>query len=233
MITVTVAATVVPLPDYVRRITTSNVARGEVIGGVQVWPTARPAITLEAGERLKISLRIRARVPNAGSLKLATDAPDSWKLRRENGSGDYWVDIQIEPASASSSRTVALVLDVSDGHPSEIKLALTVDVPTDNLVVTPKSLDFGEVTLANAQQSLQRLGIRKIVGTFHIKTLSCSLPFLKLTQVTMVEGSNYLIRVTVDPTKPLRPGSYEGSVLIEPDAGARFEVPVKIKFTDH
>src|SRR5207244_10386917 len=99
-------------------------------------------------------------------------------------------------------------------------------------VVTPKAIDFGEVTLANARTSFQRLGIRKIVGTFHIRALSSSLPFFKIDQTTMVENTNYLVRVTIDPAKPLRSGTYDGVLLIETDGGNRIEVPIKLKLVD-
>lgn len=106
-----------------------------------------------------------------------------------------------------------------------------VSVPAESLVATPHELDFGELTLETAKNSLKRLGVRKVVGSFHIKTLSSSLPFLKLDQVVIVAGSNYLIKVTIDPTKPLKPGPHEGVIAIETDEGHRMEVPVKLKLS--
>ena len=232
IIKVTLAATVKPLPDYVKRITTADVGRGEVIGAFQVWPTARPSITVEAGERLTLALRIRAIAPDASTLKLAPDAPDTWKLRREPKSGDYWLDIPTEASSGSGTRAATLVVDPGDGRTREMRVRLTVNVLAENLIVTPKAIDFGEVSLAKARTSFQRVGIRKIVGTFHIKALSASLPFLKLEQTTMVENTNYLIRITIDPAKPLKPGTYDGALVIETDAGNRIEVPIKVKLVD-
>jgi hypothetical protein len=228
---VTIVANVKPLPAYVKRITAADVAHGETNGAFQIWPTARPAISIEPGERLTIALRIRALASNAGSLKLGPGAPDSWKLRRE-AAGDYWLDIPIEEGGGSGSRTAPLVVDLGEGRSREIRVQLIVTVPAENLVVTPGDLDFGELTLASVSGAIKRVGVRKIVGSFHIKALSSTLPFLKLQQSTMVDRSNYLIRITIDPTKPLKPGAYSGVVLIETDDGHRVEVPIKLKLVD-
>jgi hypothetical protein len=205
------------------------VARGEGTGVFHIWPTARPAITLEPGERLNISLRVKPLIADPGILKLPADAPAAWKLRRE-ANGDYWLDIRID---AGSSRSVSLVAETADGHSHEVRVQLMVSVPAENVVVTPREMDFGEVSLASAQGSLRRVGIRKLVGSFHIKSASSTLPFLKLEQATMIEGSNYLIRVTIDRAWRLKPGSYEGLLVIETDEGHRAEVKVKIKLVGH
>ncbi len=226
-------ANVRPLPGYVKRISTAAVGRGETNGAFHIWPTARPVVTLEPGEGLAITLRMRALAQDAGSLKLGPGAPDSWKLRREADGGTYWLDIPIEPSSGSSSRVVALIVELSNGRSREIRVQLTVNVPAENLVVTPKEIDFGEVTLENAKGALKRAGVRKLVGSLHIKALSSTLPFVKLEQATMVEGSNYLIKITIDPTKPLKPGAYDGVMVIETDDGHRVEVPMKLKLVDH
>lgn len=232
MIKITILANVKPLPEYVKRITTANVGHGQIDGAFQIWPTMQPAITVESGERVAIALRIKALAPDAGSLKLAPGAPESAKLRREVNGGDYWLDISIGPSSTSSSQVVPLVVQAGDGRSSEIRVTLTVSVPEQNLVATPRSIDFGEISLASAKGGLKRVGVRKIVGSFRIKALSSTLPFLKLEQATIIEGSNYLIRVTIDPTKPLKAGTYDGVVFIETDEGKRLEVPVKVKLAD-
>jgi hypothetical protein len=224
---VTIVANVKPLPAYVKRLTSADVAHGETNHGFQIWPTARPAISIEPGERLAIALRIRSLAADAGSLRLGPDAPVSWKLRRE-ANGDYWLDIPIE---GSGSRTVPVVVAQGDTS-QEIRVQVMVTVPSENIVATPPALDFGEQTLADLSGAVQRFGIRKIVGSFHIKLLSSTLPFIKFHQATMIDGSNYLIRVTIDQTKPLKAGAYEGAVLIETDEGHRVEVPIKLKLVD-
>jgi hypothetical protein len=232
VIKVTLAATVKTVPDYVKRIGTADIGHGEVIGAFQVWPTARPSITVDAGERLTVALRVRAVAQFAGTLKLAPDAPDAWKLRRDPKTGDYWMDMQIDASNDAGTHTAMLLVDAGDGRTREMRIRLTVNVLAENLIVTPKALDFGEVTLAHAPTSLQRVGIRKLIGTFHIKALSSSLPFLKIEQTTMVENSNYLVRLTIDQAKPLKPGTYDGALVIETDGGNRIEVPIKIKLVD-
>ena len=226
-----IVANVKPLPAYVKRITTADIARGETDGAFQIWPTTRPAISIEPGERLAIALRIRALTHEAGSLKLGPAAPESWKLRRE-ATGDYWLDIALETGSASGPRFVPLVVDLGDNRSREIRVQLMVTVPAENLAVTPRELDFGELTLASIGSAVQRIGVRKIVGSFHIKALSSTLPFLKFQQATMVDGSNYLIRIAIDSTRPVKPGAYSGVVIIETDEGHRVEVPIKLKLVD-
>jgi hypothetical protein len=223
-----VLANVKPLPGFVKRISTADVGHGEVNGAFHIWPTARPVITVEPGERLSIALRIKTLTPDAGSVKLGPTAPETWKLRRE-ANGDYWLDIPIGPANETSTQAVPLVVELSDGRSREIRVRLVVNVPAENLVVTPKELDFGQVTLENLRGTLKRVGVRKIAGSLHIKALTTTLPFLKLEQATMVEGSNYLIRITIDPTKTLKPGAYDGTLVIETAEGQRVEVPVKLK----
>jgi hypothetical protein len=227
-IKVSVRANVKPLPAYVKRIASANIARGEENGAFQIWPTGRPVITLEPGERLPIAIRIRALAPNAGALKLGAGAPESWKLKGE--ASEYWLDIQAD--SASGSRTVPLVVETPDGRSREIRVQLTVNVPAQNLVARPGELDFGDVTLERAEGAYQRLGIRQIVGSFQIKSLSSTLPFLKFEQVVIVPGSNYLIRITIDPSKPLKVGPHQGLIIVETDGGNRIEVPVKLNAVD-
>jgi hypothetical protein len=229
LIKVSVVANVKPLPAYVNRIKTADIARGEAVGAFHIWPTARPAITVEPGEKASIGLRIRPLTPDAGSLKLGPDAPSSWKLRRETN-GDYWLDIGLD-GTASASRVAPLIVEGSEPT-QQIRIHLMVTVPTENLMVTPKGLDFGEQSLSSLGNAIQRFGIRKQVGAFHIKKLSSTLPFLKFQQATMVEGSNYLIRVSVDTTKPIKAGAFEGVITVETDEGHSVELPTKIKFVD-
>lgn len=231
IIKVTVVANVKPLPAYIKRLKTAEIARGEKNEAIQIWPTSLPAITVEPSERLPIGIRFRALAPDAGTIKLGPGAPASWKLRSETA-GEYWLDLQVDGSAGSSTQTAQLIVDMGGNRSREIRVQLAVTVPPENLVATPRELDFGEVTLAGARTANQRLGIRKLVGTFHLKSLSSSVPFLKLTPTTMVEGSNYLIRITIDETKPVKAGAYSGVVLIETDEGRKIEVPIKLKLVD-
>jgi len=224
---VTIAANVKPVPAYIKRIKTADITRGESNDAFQIWPTARPAVSLEPGERLNIALRIRPLPGGASGLKLGANAPESWKLRQE-ANGDYWLDIPVDAATGSKNTTVTI--ERAGGR--DFRIQLMVTVPSENLVVTPREIDFGDKSLSSISGTIQRLGVRKLVGSFHIKALSATIPFLKLQQATMVDGSNYLIRISVDSTKPLKPGAYEGVVVVETDEGHRVEVPVKIKLLE-
>ena len=221
-------AVIKPLPDYVRRITTADVARGEGNGAFQIWPTARPVVSVEPGERLSISLRIRPLNSESGTVRLTETAPPSWKLRHE--AADYWLDVPIDGAGL---RTVPLIVELPEGRSREIRIQLTVNVPAENILVTPREIDFGAIAILGAQDLIKRVGIRKQVGSFHIKSATTTLPFLKLEQATMVEGSNYLFRVTIDSAKATKAGKYEGFLTIETDDGHKFQVPVKIILLDH
>ena len=231
VIKVTIVANVKALPAYVKRITTADIAHGEKDGAFHIWPTARPAITAEPGEGLVIPLRLRPIAQDAVSLRPGPDVPDSWKLRRE-ASGEYWLDIPIDTSGGSGTRVARLIVDQGENRSSEIRVQLILNVPNENIIVTPRELNFGEVAVSGLSGAVQRFGIRKVVGSFRIKTLSSTIPFLKLEPTTMVDGSNYRIKITVDPTKAPKAREYSGAVVVEIDEGRKFEVPIKMKVVD-
>ncbi len=222
----TLVADVKPLPEYARLMGNADIGYGEKVGSFNVWPTARPALSLERGKPASISLRIKPDDKNA-ALKLAADAPASYRLSR-NASGVYWLDISIEPINEPGARAIPVLLDAGDGHTLAVKL--TVTVAAENLIVTPRELDLGQVALSSliaAPLRNGRLGVRKLVGSFHIKSVSSTLEFLKLDQQTIVDGSNYLIRVGVKP-ELAKAGAHTGVIRIETDEGQVIEAPVKL-----
>ncbi|HKP87824.1 MAG TPA: hypothetical protein VJZ26_17110 [Blastocatellia bacterium] len=228
----TITANVKPLPAFASRISNRDIAHGEVVGAFVVWPAARPVIAIERGERLQVTLRIRPAKADSGSLKLA-EACDTCKLRREENGDGYLLDITIEPSNDSSRLVMPAVLKINDGAAGELALELTANVQADNLTVTPGQIDLGEVSLAALPGALAaggRVGIRKTVGSFRIKSLSTTLDFLSLEQRTIVEGSNYLIRVRLDQTKHPKAATYTGILKIETDdlQRPRIEVPIKL-----
>jgi hypothetical protein len=235
IIKLTAAATVKPLPAFAKRITTADIGSGEIAAGFFVWPTLRPVLPLERGEKIEITLRFRPQTGNSATLALAPDAPGICKLRYDKNSNTYWLDITAGPTDASVKRAVPLV--VTDPHGAAIKMTvnLSIEVPVDNLIVTPRELDLGEIALSSlkaGQQKLGRAGIRKLVGSFHIKSLSSTLPFLKLEQQTIVDGNNYVIRTRFDTGKLPKAGAYKGVVSIETDDGHHLEVPIKLAIVD-
>lgn len=135
MITLTVAALVEPIPQYVRRIENADVIKGEWIGPFKVWPTPHPQITLAQGETLSFSLRIwpdepaQAQVagPDSPSVGLsqaqdASNAGGASKLEplppanltatvRQEGAGQtYWLDVKIGPVQNPGSFRSPLVI---------------------------------------------------------------------------------------------------------------------------
>ncbi|MEK6303002.1 MAG: hypothetical protein AABO41_20005 [Acidobacteriota bacterium] len=228
-------ATVKTLPAFVKRITTADVESGEIAAGFYVWPTLRPAITLERGERITITLRLRPQTGSSATLALAPDAPDFCKLRHDKDSNTYWLDMTAGPAETPVKRAAPLLATAPNGTVTKLTVNLAIEVPAENLIVTPRELDLGVIALSSlkaGQQKVGRAGVRKLVGSFHIKSLSSTLPFLKLEQQTIVDGSNYLIRTRFDMDKLPKTGDYKGVVSIETDDGHRLELPVKLSVVD-
>lgn len=197
-----------------------------------MWPAARPVVTVERGERLTVTLRIRPTEPTSGILKLAK-APETYKLRREPNGDSYLLDLTVEPSNDLAPRVMPVALEINDGASGELALQMTVNVQAENLIATPRQLDFGEVSLASLQDGLTgggRFGIRKTVGTFHIKSLTSTLNFLKMEPRTIIEGSNYVIRVSFDQTKLPKAAAYTGVLRVETDdpLTPRVEIPVKM-----
>ena len=227
----TVTANIKPVPAFVARITNKDIAHGEKVGAFNVWPIARPVITVERGERLTVTLRIRPAEPTSGSLKLANDS-EAYKLRREANGDGYLLDMAIEPSKDLTQRVVPVALQINDGASGELALQLTVNVQAENLMATPRQLDL-EVSLANLRDGAMagaRVGIRKPVGTFQIKSLTSTLDFLTLEPRTIIEGSNYVIRVSINQIRLPKAATYTGVLRIETDdpLTPQVEVPIKV-----
>lgn len=248
-IKLTVSARVKPLPDFVRRIQNANLAHGDTVGDLSVWPSASPSLILNKGEALSISLRIRSRgtgelaaaplragmaVPGASEVKLPQLAIEdaaglACKLRPESDS--YWLDVQVGPFSEPGTYLKRIVLRAD---PEPLTLSFSIVVPDRAISVAPKSLDLGSAALSDLKQGLRQLrasiNLRKQVGSFRVKSVSTDLAFLKLELVAVVEGSNYLIRVKVDPAAISSARSFEGSIRIETDDPNEplIEVPCKV-----
>jgi len=230
---VSVRGNVLPRPEFIKRIANADVQKGGQAGSLLVWPTANPSVAMEEGEKLKISLRIRPRTPDQpGEIKLGPEAPPFCKLRREQAGDGYWLDFDLEGVRTA---TYTIPLKVLSIPPKDLRVSLQLNVIPESLVVTPKEIDLGVMSakdIAAGAVRPARLGVRKQVGTFKIASLSSNLEFLKLDQRTIVDGSNYLIAITVSSHKPIKPASYNGVIRIEIDSGRRTEVPVRVVVTD-
>jgi hypothetical protein len=235
VIRLTVTATVKPLPAFVKRLAGVEIRSGYTLTGFNVWPVSHPTVTLERGEKLDITLRLRPLSASIGTLALAPDAPAFCKLRHDASPNTYWLDLTAGPADASLTKAVPLVVTAADGISSKLTVDLAIEVPAENLIVTPRKLDLGETALSSlkaGQQKSGRIGIRKLVGSFQIKTLSSTLPFLKLEQQTIVEGSNYLIRVRIDAENLPKAGAYTGVLVIDIDDKQKLQIPVMLTLAD-
>ncbi|HWO02682.1 MAG TPA: hypothetical protein VNS63_25805 [Blastocatellia bacterium] len=231
----TATATVKALPAFVKRITSADVESGDIVSGFYVWPTSRPAVTLERGEKVDITLRLKPETGSPATLALGPDAPDICKLRYDKNSNTYWLDIKVGPVDASISRALPLLVTGPNGALIKLTVNLAIDVPAENLIVTPRELDLGEIALSSLKigtQKIGRVGIRKLVGSFHIKPPSSTLTFLKVDLETIVEGSNYVLRTRFDLVQIPKAGAYAGKLVIETDDGKRLEVPIKLAIVD-
>jgi hypothetical protein len=245
MVKLTLRADIKPVPDFVKRISNSNIGHGESVESFNIWPTANPVVSAARGETVKLSLRIRPTARGIGELQLSNDNGGRYRLRREAKKDDYWLDIESESINEPGSHKRSIQLQTSGGNTSQLTLQLTINIAltlqltiniaAENLIATPASLDMGELELANLKTGFQRttrLGVRKLIGTFNIKSITATLPFLKLDRQTIVEGSNYLIKVSINPESLPKPGPYSGLLRIETDdaQAPRVEVPIKVVF---
>ena len=235
----TLAGDVGPLPQFVGRIGNADLQRGETVGEHKLWPTARPSITIDRGERFTFALRIRHTAPGPSELQSSTKPTEQidYKLRRETKEAGYWLDIAVGPFGEPGRRSATIELRASGDASPPVKVQLTVNVLGENVIATPGSLDVGELLLSRLRAEpmvFGRLGVRKLVGAFRIMAISSSLPFIKLEKQTIVEGSNYLIRLSSDPNLIPKPGSYRGILRIETDDTQKplLEVPISVTVAD-
>jgi hypothetical protein len=227
-----VTAAIKPLPDFVKGITNANVGYGDKAGAFNVWPTATPTLSAEQGKTVSLFLRIRPAGAAGATLKLPASAPGAFKLRAD-ANGTYWLEIAAEAASEPGTRAFPVTIESSDGN--NITVKLTVRVPDENLVVSPRQVDLGEVAVSNAKIGLARSGrvnLRKLVGALRIKSLSGTLSFLRLEQQAVVEGSIYQIRIRVNQDDVPKAGAYSGTIRIETDDNQLIEIPIKLTIVD-
>ena len=226
-------------PEFVRRIGNADIQRGETVGAFKLWPGARPTITADRGERFTFALRIRPTAEGPSELRLLTKPTEQidYKLRPETKGNGYWLDIGAGPFDQPGPHSLTIELrTVGDPSPA-VKVQLTLNVLAENIIATPASLEIGELPLSSLRgqsRSIGRVGVRKVTGAFRITAISSSLQFIKLEQQTIVEGSNYLIRLTSDPSLLPKTGSYKGLLRIETDDSRkpRLEVPISLIVVD-
>jgi hypothetical protein len=237
MVTLRLTAHAKPLPDYVKRIKNANLGQGEQLGSFKVWPTAKPELSIGRNERTNISLRIRPNFEGAVELKLVSNHFEQakYKLRREDGG--YWLDIDTEPVSEVGTRNIRIELQGVGSKVETFSVNLILNILDDGLIFTPSLIDCGEIPLSSLKQfptRVGRAGVRKLAGTFHVKSVSSTLSFLKPEARALVEGSNYLITVNTEVNNLPKAGVYQGKLIVETDdvQKPRQEIPIKITLTD-
>ena len=228
-----------------------ELARGERIGSVNVWPTAHPVITIELGERLTAAIRLKpesgdgiivnpteqrsgASPPAVGGnsgAKPIPDDPAAFSSRVRNEDSAYWLDMNIGPIREPG--TYVRRIEVSISGSDKIPVDLTVLVIGDSTLLSTNSIDLGAVSLNELKHGRVhsvRVGLRRVVGTVRVNSIQTSHPFLKAELDTLIPGTNYLIRVSLDPAATLESGSYAGVIRINTDNPNRpkIEIPWKL-----
>jgi len=247
------------VPEIYRRLQNGDYLNGQRVRTFEVWPTGHPFIVMEKGERLTFPLRVwrnqlDARVANPVSEDMdhkTASAPDAqrpaagvqqklpfptgainYRIRPGADSRGFWIDIDVSGIDKGGLfEWSANVTDPSTGESFPIELsALIYD---QNLIVNPRSLDFGEVSLSVLQKTpiiAAQLNLRKMIGPIHIKAVSSTLAFVKGGVQVLVDGSNYLVKAYVISSPGVDPGKYEGTIRLDTDdpAHARIDVPFKM-----
>jgi hypothetical protein len=156
----------------------------------------------------------------------------SYKVRREGSLSNYWIDFDVSaPDNAGVFRRTITMNDPAELAGLQIEVKVTV--LDKNLIVVPDTVDAGEISvqaLKNGEIELGRVGIRKQEGEFHIKSITSTIPFIKVVAQPIFVDKNYLLHVRASGDGALHPGNYDGKLIIETDDKyvPRAEVSVKL-----
>jgi hypothetical protein len=189
-------------------------------GGLQTTTYAQSSSSLSASAGLKVM------------------PPDSRQIKslvtRDTGRAVYWVDLDIGPFDEPGGYYWRLPSPAGFKELADLRLELAVIVLGEALLTTPSWTGPVEVSLSPQSGNgalVGRIGIRKLVGSFHVSAVSSTLPFLKVESQPLIDGQNYLIKVSIKSVQGLPSGTVDGIVNIETDdpKRPRIEVPFKIK----
>jgi hypothetical protein len=236
-VTLRLTAQANPLPGYVKRIKNANLGQGEKLGSFKVWPTAKPELSVGRNERANISLRIKPDFEGAVEVKLLSNHSELAKYKLRHQDGSYWLDIDTEPVSEVGTRNLRIELQGAGPKVENFSVNLVMNILDDGLIFTPSLIDCGEIPLSSLKQfptRVGRAGVRKLAGTFQVKSVSSTLNFLKPEARALVEGSNYLLTVNTEVNNLPKAGVYQGKLIVETDdvQKPRQEIPIKITLTD-
>jgi hypothetical protein len=161
----------------------------------------------------------------------------TYHIRRDASSGASdasWIDIDLGPLPAAGLFSYSLVIPANNGKLSGLGVGVTISVIEDELVVSPSSLTLTDLQVSEKPGHAIRigaLGVRSALRTFHILGLSSTLAFVKLEQQTIVDGRNYMLKVSVAAGAAPRPGTYEGLIRINTDDKTQPIIAVPCKIT--
>ncbi len=229
--------TVKAVPDFIKRIANANITNGEQVGSYRVYPTAKPDVTIERNEPYQLTVKIKATGVEDGELKIAAPVEGATvNLKKNAATEQYTLDIVPNPVGAGGTRTIKIRLQSTGAKGETFDVVVTLHTPDNSLIYTPENVNGGEVALAsfkNAALRVGRVSLRKTVGKFKILSVTSSLPFLQPEVQTLVDGSNYMVRLNTLPTAAPKAGAYEGMIRVETDEPGytKIEIPVKIVVT--
>jgi len=189
---------------------------GDEAANKNVLPSVGPASSRE----------VQARLPfPAGAVK--------YVMRPGGDKRGFWLDLEISGVDkAGLFEWSTNVADPTTGE--SFPVGLSALVFEENLIVNPRTIESGDVSLEVLQKSpviAAQFNLRKMIGSIHIKGVSSSLGFVKGGVQVLVDGSNYLIKVYIVAKPGVGPGKYEGTIKVDTDDSARGEIEVPLKVT--
>jgi len=223
-----------------------NLASGERVGSLRLWPAAHPRIYLERGETLLFSLRAWPEDPGPAPMSVTTDNPGvilgsgqeparvddkaaaaptgavNTTVRAAASGAGYWLDVKVGPIDETGVFFANLAIPDNAKDLTEAakgKLAVTLTVVDSSLAINPPVMNLGTISitsLGNGMVQVGTLNVRKVFGSFGIASVTSSVPSLSFEVGTMVKDKNYLIRVRMDPSK-VRPTDVDSSIRITTD----------------
>jgi hypothetical protein len=230
-----------------------ELATGQQEGGFRFWPAAHPRFYVELGEPLEFSLRAKLQNPfvvvgpqtvtaaadpaNAGVTALPTGAV-TVRVRPAAKDDGYWLDVRVGPVNKTGVFKSQLL--IPDDTAAELAhdvggaLDLTLMVVDSSVVIAPKAIDLGELSISSLERQSGQvgvLGVRKLFGTFRLLGVS-SCAFLKFDVQPLIKEKNYLLKIRTEAGKGPSPGRIDCPVVITTDDPRHpsIEVPLKVTF---
>jgi hypothetical protein len=231
----TLKANVKPLPEFVSRMDRPELATGQQEGGFRFWPAAHPRFNVEVGETLEFSLRATMQNPYAvvgpQTPAVANDAtasraqalpPGSVKVKvRPAGRDDgYWLDVKVGPINKSGLFESPLAIPVEAGDLARDvagSLDVTLMVVDSSVVITPREIDLGELSISSLTGQVGVMNVRKLFGTFKVLDISSCAMFLKFDVQPLIKEKNYSVRIRAEGGRDATLGRIECPVLIRTD----------------